>query len=165
MRLIHRSSGRVIVLALLVALLAACGGTDTTNDPADPGGSSDQPAVSSEGAGGGGESDEVDPLGFRVTAEPGTELSAEIVAVYAGEDQPTLRQKIVVEDEPWIMVFTGFIESATLEVTIESGSEATIEGVRGYQIDPEQMPGPIEVTEVFDSTTITGPDPVVIEIP
>lgn len=168
-RIASRSTRVVVILALFSALIVACSDDDTTSDPTngpiDQQDSADGSSVSDDTPNGDSGSADVDPLGYRVIAEPGTELTVEVVPVYGELEQQTMTQNIVVTDEPWSMLFTVFIDSATLTVSLESGTEATVETIRGHMVDPEDPFGPIEVTDVLGSVSISGQEPVVIDMP
>lgn len=168
-RIASRSTRVVVILAVFSALIVACSDddatSDATNDPIDQQDSVDGSSVSAETPKGDSGSADVDPLGYRVIAAPGTELTVEVVPVYGDQEQQRLTQNVVVTEEPWGMLFTVFIDSATLTVSLDSGAEATIETIRGHLVDIDDPFGPIEVTEVLDTVSVTGPEPIVIDVP
>lgn len=164
-RTASRSTRVALVSALFSALLVACGDSDTTSDPVNDADSTGSSSLSTETPTGESGSENVDPLGFRVSAAPETELTVEIVPVASGVEQQTLRQKVKVTEEPWSMLFTVFIDSATLTISLESGSEANFETIRGHLVDVDDPFGPIEVTEVLDTVPVSGQEPIVVTLP
>ncbi len=161
-------TGRLVAKALAAvfvvgALAAGCGGGDTTTPSAR---SSESDAAPITEAGPSGRSDATsDVLGYQVTAEPGTVLEIETVAVADGIAQSPLPQTLTIRDEPAPMLFTVFVDSATIDVEITDGDSATFEVIRGHMVDPEDPFGGIEVTETLQTVEITADAPATITAP
>lgn len=159
---------RTIVLGvLLLTALAACG--DNGDDSV--GGAADAPTTTTPTTTttAGSDEDPANPwvIGFRVTIEQG-DATVETVAVgrYNGEDQqPLTTNRSVTPDNPTFLLFTNFIESATVTVTVADGDPVTIEGIRGRFADAENPFAGIEVRDVLSSTTASAGDEVTIDLP
>ena len=148
---------------LAVFLLAGCGDDDGSSTPP-PGGASATTAASGaatedDAGADAAASDADDPsnpwvLGYRVTGPAGSVVEVEVIAIAAGDEQPSFTQRPNLDDDPWIAVFTNWVESATLEVTVTSGGPVTVEGITGRFQDPEDPFGGIDVSEVHGSVEL-----------
>jgi hypothetical protein len=159
---------RTIVLGvLLLTALAACGG----NGDDSVGGAADGPTTTTPTTTttAGSDEDPANPwvIGFRVTIEEGdATVETSAVGVYNGEDQqPLTTNRTVKPDDPTFLLFTNFIESATVTVTVTDGGPVTIEGIRGRLADAENPFAGIEVRDVLSSTTASAGDEVTIDLP
>jgi hypothetical protein len=169
-----------LVAAVLVASLAVTGaGCSGDDDPA----GSDAPtttgaAPGDDGSGDGddgsgdgdpaedGGADEVPAdLGWQISGAPGTVVQVVSTGTYAGDEQQPLEQTVTIGDEPAHLLFTGFIESATVEVTVTEGGPVVVEGLRGRAADPENPFGGIVVVEVLVNAEVGPGETATIAFP
>ena len=168
-----RSSARWLIVLVLAAVLAGCGDDDlagpTANAPADT-----APADTASAAGDGeATSDDEDPsnpwvLGYRVAGEPGTVVLVTVGAFADGAPQPAFEQTITVPDdgETVSALFTVFVDSVDLELVVTDGGPATVQGIEGRLVDPEDPFGDIEVREELSSVEVAaGDEPVTLSLP
>jgi len=167
-----------LVAAMLVASLAVtgagCSGDDDLADrdaPTTTGAAPGDDDSGDDGSGDGdpaedGSDDEVPAdLGWQISGGPGTVVEVVSIGTYAGDEQQPLEQTVTIGDEPAHLLFTGFIESATVEVTVTEGGPVVVEGIRGRAADPENPFGGIVVVEVLVNAEVGPGETATIAFP
>jgi hypothetical protein len=165
----NRTTTRLLAVLLATGLAlggAACGGDDGSSTPAEPTatettGASSEDDASSESATAPEDSD----LGWRISGEPGSVVEVTSLTRYAGQDQQPLDQTFTLTDEPRLLLFTVFIESAEVEVVVTEGGPVLVEGFWGHLADPDNPFGEIVVDEVLASAEASVDSPATIAIP
>jgi hypothetical protein len=171
---LRRVLGPAVSGILVLCLLAGCGDDDDASSTPAGGQATSTTAPAGGGAaepedlpGASGEDDPNNPwvLGYRVTGPAGSQIEVDVVAVAAGEEQPSFSQRPEVGDEPWTAVFTNWVESATLEITSIAGGPVTVEGITGRFTDADDPFGGIDVSEVHGSVEVGAGETVTLEVP
>lgn len=158
----------IVAMAGLLVSVAACGGSGDEPTAADP-------TVTTAGSGDGGTdntaapSEEDDPanpltLGYQVAGEPGTELEIEVIAVADGVEQQAMDQTPILTDEPFWMLLTTFIDSATITISVTEGQSATLEIFYGRAVDPDNPTLGVDIVNPLDTIEV-GSEPVTVELP
>jgi hypothetical protein len=158
----------IVATTTLLLASAACGGGGDELTAADP-------TVTTAGAEEGGNDDAAAPseqddpanplvLGYQVTGEPGTELEIEVVAVADGVAQQAFDQTPILRDEPFWMLFTTFIDSATITISISEGEPATLEVFYGRAVDPENPTLGVDIVDLLETIEV-GSEPITVELP
>jgi hypothetical protein len=104
-------------------------------------------------------------LGYEVRGPEGSVVDIEVLAVAQGQEQQPFSQRPTLRGEPVSALFTNWVESATLEITVAEGGPVTVEGIRARYLDPDQPFDGIEVSEVHGSVEVAGGATVTLQVP
>lgn len=157
-----------IAATTLLLGATACGGGDdelTTTNPSITTAMSDS-GGSDEAAATGEADDPSNPLvlGYQVAGEPGTELEIELIAVADGADQQTIDQTPILRDEPFWMLLSTFIDSATITISVTEGEPVTLEVFYGRAVDPNNPALGVDIVDPLETIEV-GSEPVTVELP
>jgi hypothetical protein len=163
-----RLSAIVIAGTMLLAAAACGGGNDDAPNAAETTAATAPSDDSGNGANAGpsGDDDPANPLvlGYQVAGEPGTELELEVVAVADGVEQQAMDQRPILRDEPFWILLSTFVDSATITISVTEGESATLEVFYGRAVNPDNPTLGVEIVEPIETIEV-GNVPVSVEIP
>jgi hypothetical protein len=159
----------IVATTTLLLATAACGGDDDELTGAD------DPTVTAAGPEEDGNDDAAAPseqddpanplvLGYQVTGEPGTQLEIEVIAIADGVEQQAFDQTPILRNEPFWLVFSTFIDSATITISVTEGEPATLEVFYGRAADPDNPTLGVDIVDPLETIEV-GSEPVTVELP
>lgn len=90
---------------------------------------------------------------YRVTGEPGTNVTVVSTLAGLGISPEPIQQVWTVSEKPVSMLFPASTTSGTVTLKVDSGTNATLELVKGHAVNPADSTAGIEVVESLQTIT------------